>query len=117
MQKPKKISYNDGILTIVVDKVKPNSFNAKTNSKKMSDFEIIGTLFYSEESKRHEDMLFAESMNHKLTMKVKTNLVKGIKSNHKVIIDDYIYDIINTDIDKKNHELYFYLEGVRKIER
>lgn len=67
--------------------------------------------------KRQEDMLFAESMNHKLTLKVKTALVDGVKNSHKVIINDYVYDIIHTDINKKNHELYFYLEGVRKVER
>lgn len=117
MQIPKRNSYNDGVMIVVSDKTKPNSFNAKTNSKKIDDFETIKTIFYSEESKRQEDMLFAESMNHKLTLKVKTTLVDGIKNSHKVIINDYVYDIIHTDINKKNHELYFYLEGVRKVER
>lgn len=117
MQKPKKTSYNDGVLTIVEEKQKLNSFNAKSNVKTKEEFNEIIKLFYEEQSKRQEDVLFAKSMDRKLTLKLKTPEIKNMKTNYKVLIDDVIYDILHLDFDKNNHTLYFYLEEVRKIAR
>ena len=115
MQKPKKSSYNDGVLTVVEEKQKLNSFNAKNNLKTKDDFKEVVKLFYEEQSKRQEDVLFAKSMDRKLTIKLKTPEVENIKTNYKVLIDNVIYDILHLDFDKNNHDLYFYLEEVRKI--
>lgn len=116
MKNPKKNSYNNGVAIVVSENKKLTTFNAKTNSKTMRDFTEVGRLFYSEETKRHEDMLFSESMNHTLSLKIKTAYVDWVKTNHKVIINDYIYDIIHCDPDYNSREMYVYLEGVRKID-
>lgn len=118
MLKKKVSSYNDGVIGVYSEKsTLINDFNAKTNAKTINDYEFITKLFYSEETKRQEDFLFAEAMGRKLTLKVKTPLVEGIETNYKVILDDFIYDIIKLDPDKKNKDLYFYLEGGRKLEK
>ena len=118
MLKKKLSSYNDGVIGIYSEKSKLiNNFNAKTNARTIDDYEFIMDLFYSEESKRQEDFLFANAMDKKLTLKVKTSLVEGIKTSYKVILNDFVYDIIHIDPDKKNKDLYFYLEGGRKLEK
>lgn len=118
MQVKKVSSYNDGVVGIYSEKsTLINDFKAKTNAKTLSDYEYITDLFYKEENKRQEDFLFAETMGRKLTMKIKTPLVDGIETNHKVILNDFVYDIIRLDPDKHNKDLYFYLEGGRKIEK
>lgn len=110
-----KNSYNDGVAMVVKEKQIMNDFNAKLNLKSLDDFEIIARLFYSEQSKRNEDMLFAQSMGKKLTLKIKTPMLNNVKNNYKVIIEKYVYDIIHIDFDKINRELYLYLEGVRAL--
>lgn len=117
MLKKKVASYNDGVIGIYKEKsTLINDFNAKTNAKTIEDYEFITNLFYSEESKRQEDFLFANAMGRKLTLKVKTPLVEDIKTSYKVILDNFVYDIINLDPDEKNKDLYFYLEGGRELE-
>lgn len=116
MQK-KMTSYNDGILIVLKDKKRFNSFNAQNNALKLTDFIQLVSLFYSEVSRRQEDFLFAQSLGKKLTLKVKTPLIGSLKSNYKVLIDTTLYNVINLDFDKNNREMYFYLEEERQIER
>jgi len=115
--KAKKNSYNGGVVGVYKEKstLMNTDFNAKTNAKTLEDFDLITSLCFSEQTKRQEDFLFAEAMGKKLTWKIKTPLVKGIENNYKIIYEGYSYDIINMDFDRKNKELYFYLEGGRKI--
>ena len=117
MLKKKTSSFNDGVIGIYSEKKKYTDFNAKTNARTKNDYDFIMNLCYSEESKRQEDFLFAEAMGKKLTLKVKTPLVEGIETNYKVMLNNFVYDIIRIDPDKKNKELYFYLEGGREIEK
>lgn len=117
MMKKKMSSYNDGIVGVYSEKsTLINNFNAKTNAKSIEDYDFITNLYFSEQSKRHEDFLFAEAMGKKLTWKIKTPFVEGIESNHKIIFEHYVYDIINIDADRINKDLYIYLERGRKIE-
>ena len=117
MLKKKISSYNDGVLSLYREKSTLfTDFNAKTNAKTLNDYDFIMDLCFSEESKRQEDFMFAEAMGRKLTLKVKTPLVEGVENNLKVILDKFVYDIIRIDPDKKNKDLYIYLEGGRKLE-
>lgn len=117
MLKKKVNSYNDGVIGIYKEKsTLTNDFNAKTNAKTIDDYDFIMNLFYSEQSKRQEDFLFANAMGSKLTLKLKTPLVENIKTSYKVILNNFVYDIISIDPDKTNKELYFYLEGGRELE-
>ena len=114
--KKKLSSFNDGVVGVYSEKsTLINDFNAKTNAKTIDDYNFIMNLCFSEENKRQEDFLFAEALGKKLTMKIKTPLVDGIETNYKVILNNYVYDIIRLDPDKRNKELYFYLEGGREL--
>lgn len=115
--KKKISSYNDGVIGVYSEKstLINTDFNAKTNARTIDDYNFIMNLCFSEENKRQEDFLFANAMGKKLTMKVKTPLVNGIETNYKVILNDFVYDIINVDPDVKNQNLYIYLEGGRKL--
>ena len=115
MLKKKISSYNDGVIGIYKEKPLRTDFNAKKNARAIDNYDHVTNLWYSEENKRQEDFLFAEAMGKKLTMKVKTPLVEGIENNHKVILNDYVYDIIRIDPDRKKKDLYFYLEGGREL--
>lgn len=118
MKKKKLSSYNDGVCGIYVEKANIiNDFNAKRNAKTLEDYNLKKFIHYSIENIREEDYEFAERMEKKLTMKIKTPLVNDIKSEDKVIIDSYVYDIIKIDPDIRNKDLYIYLEGGRKIEK
>ena len=117
MIKKKLNSYNDGVVGVYVEKpTLKNDFNAKINAKTINDYEFIMNLFYSVENMREEDFEFAERMGKKLTMKIKTPLVDSVKSHHKIILNNCVYDIIKKDPDVRNKDLYIYLEGGRKLE-
>ena len=116
MKKPKRNSYNNGVAIVATENTAPTSFNGKTNSKTLKDFTQVGRLFYEEQTRRHEDMLFAESMDRTLTAKIKTGYVDWVKTEHKVIIKNCVYDIIQIDSDVNKRELYIYLEEVRELD-
>lgn len=115
----KRNSYNDGVVSLYSEKstLINTDFNAKTNARTLKDYDYITDLCFREQTKRQEDFLFAQTMGKKLTWKIKTPLVEGIETNHKIIFNNYVYDIINIDPDRINKELYIYLEGGRKIEK
>lgn len=119
MQVMKKNSFNDGVVGIYKElpTLMNTDFNAKRNAKTIKDFQLITSLFYTELSARNEDFLFAEAMNRKLTMKIKTPLVNTIEPNYKALINNRMYDIIKIDPNRMNKELYIYLEGGQKIEK
>ena len=110
-------TYNDGIIKVYKenDNLEKTNFNEKKNVKKISDMEFIITLAFKEMSKRQQDIEFANTLGHSLSMKVKTRLVDKVKSSHKVVYEGFIYDIIYIDIDKENKELYLYMEEVQPI--
>lgn len=119
MMKNKKIpTYLDGFALVCRPKVEENKshFGAKVNIKRIDEMEMLFKLAYSQCSKRLQDIEFAESSGRDLTLKIKTRLVNGIKNSDKVVIDGILYDIIYTDEDRVNRELYLYLEECRRIE-
>lgn len=107
--------YNDGVLFIVEGAKETSSFAAKKNEKTTTDFKKILKLMFEEMSIREEDFEFAEARSRTLNRKVKTPLVKGWTATNEIIIDNMLYSIVNADIDRKNREIYFYLEEVREL--
>lgn len=85
--------------------------------KSLDDLEYLGFLCFTEKSKRQQDIEFAEQHGANLTTKIATPDLIPPDSDYNVVINNVIYAIIYVDHDKKNRELYFYLEEVRKIER
>ncbi len=107
--------YNDGVIGIYKSKEKTSSFSAKKNEKTLADLDFITETYFHEESKRQQDLLFANSMNKRLNLKIKVPYTEKIKSNYKAIYKNYLYDIIYIDFSKDKKELYIYLEEVRKV--
>ena len=119
MIKKKVFSYNDGVCEIYREKdsLLSTDFNIKRNARTLNDYNFVVESFYGVVTIREEDYNFAESMGKKITLKIRTPFILQIDSSYKIMIDSYMYDIIKVDADKRNKELYFYLEGGRKIEK
>lgn len=107
--------YNDGVLEIYKSKGKLTTFSGKVNENQKSDLELITKTFFKEESKRQQDILFANSLGRGLNLKVKVPYTDKIKNNYKVLYNNYLYDIIYIDFSKNKRELYMYLEEVREF--
>lgn len=119
MAKNKQIPYYlDGFISVYRPKVEETKshFGAKINIRSTAEMEMLYKLAYQQSSKRLQDLEFAESSGRDLTLKIKTRLVSGIKNSDKVVIDGILYDIIYTDEDRVNRELYLYLEEAYPIE-
>lgn len=112
----RKSNYNDGYIRVYKEIPQKSDFGAKKNIKTRDTLEFIVKLAYEECSKRQQDLEFAESSSRTLNLKVKTRYYKNIENNYKVIIENTLYDIIYIDEDRKNRELYFYLEEVVNLE-
>lgn len=112
----KKSNYNDGYVRVYEEIPVKNNFGAKENIKSKDNLKFIVKLAYEECSKRQQDLEFAESSSRTLSVKVKTRFYNNLKNEHKIVIENTLYDIIYIDEDRKNRELYFYLEEVRNIE-
>lgn len=116
MKKTKINNYVDGFARVYQENIIKTNFGAKQNSKSIDNLNLVVKLAYTECSKRQQDLEFAESMSKSLTLKIKTRLYDKVKNNHKIVIDNTLYDIIYLDFDRKNKEMYLYLEEVRELE-
>lgn len=112
----KKSNYNDGYVRVYEEIPVKANFGAKENIKSKDNLKFIVKLAYEECSKRQQDLEFAEASSRSLNIKVKTRFYNNLKNDYKVIIENILYDIFYLDEDRKNRELYFYLEEVRTIE-
>lgn len=114
MQKrPKFSAYNDGVVSIYREKERRSNFGAKINAMSLEDLELVGKLAFAEQSKRQQDMEFAEQMSFSLDHKIKTRYIKGVDNKCKAVIDGYLYDV--SYLDATRTELYLYLHGVDYI--
>lgn len=116
MVKKKEIdTYSDGYLYICDSSGTQNSFGAKINELKKSDLKNLQKLAFCEMSRRAQDLEFAESMSRKLTLKVKVPFRPDVTTDRKVLHENMLYDIFESDYDSDKRNLYLYLEEVRKI--
>jgi len=111
----KQSNYNDGYIYVYEEKKHHSDFAAPLNITSMNDLIPVIKLAYEESYKREKDLEFAETQNKSLSMKVKTRLQNIVKKHHKVVILDMLYDVFEIDYDRKNQEMYIFLEEVRKI--
>lgn len=113
MQKPRFSRYNDGVVSFYREKPNRSNFGARINPTALDGLDFIAKLAFSEESKRQQDLEFADSMQFSLDMKIKTRYIKGIDNKCKAVINGYLYDI--SYIDTTRTEMYLYMQGVDKI--
>lgn len=104
-------NYGDGVAEVCRKK------DVEKNVKSLDDLEYLGFLCFTEKSTRQQDVEFAEQYGRSLTMKIVTPDLMMPDSDYNIVINNVIYAIIYVDHDRKNRELYFYLEEVRRIER
>lgn len=105
--------YNDGVVHIYREIERRSNFSAKINVSKLSDMVEIVKLNYAEQSKRQQDIDFANQQTFSLDLKIKTRFIKGVDNKCKCVIDGFLYDIKYADLTKT--EMYLYLEGVGEI--
>lgn len=105
--------YNDGMVSIYREKGRKSNFSAKLNAVSLDDLDFIAKLAYSEQSKRQQDIEFAEQQGFSLTLKIKTRFIKNVDNKCKAVINGYLYDLRYVDSTKT--ELYFYMEGVGNL--
>ncbi len=105
----KKNSYIDGVVRL---------YRKKTdkNVRSMEDLEYLSKLAYDEKSIRQEDIEFAMQQDKKISLKLVTPDDGNMDTSRCAVIDNAIYGILHIDRDKKKHELYFYLQEIRKID-
>lgn len=102
-------SYIDGVVRLYKKKT-------DKNVRGISDLEYLSKLAFDEKSIRQEDVEFAMQQDKKLSLKIVTPDDGNMDTLRYAVIDNTIYGIVNIDRDKKKHELYFYLQEIRKID-
>lgn len=113
MNRPKFARYNDGMVSIYREKDIRSNFAAKVNAKSIDDMTFIAKLAFAEQSKREQDLTFAEQHGFSLSLKIKTRYVKGVDNKCKVVIDGYLYDV--NYVDATRTEMWLYLEGIDHV--
>lgn len=109
-------TYNDGVVRFYKEKEQTNGFAAKINVSGIEDLEEIVKLNYSEQSRRTQDLEFADQNGFSLNLKIKTPYYPGINNKSKAVINNYLYDVKYVDTDRAKKELYAYLEGVKTLD-
>ena len=107
--------YNDGVVHIYRDTDRRSNFGAKLNVSTIDDLQFIAKLTYAEQSKRQQDVEFAQQQGFSLELKIKTRFIKGVDNKCKAVIGDMLYDI--SYIDTTRTEMYLYLHEIDKLKR
>lgn len=113
-QRPKFARYNDGVVSIYREKDRRSNFGAPMNVKTLDDMQFIAKLTYAQQSKRQEDMEFAEQQSFTLSLKIKTRYINGIDNKCKAVIGNTLYDIQYIDTTKT--EQYLYMQEVGALD-
>lgn len=112
-ERPKFARYNDGVVSIYRETDRRSNFGAKLNAVTVDDLQFIAKLTYAEQSKRQQDLEYAEQQGFTLTLKIKTRFIKGVDNKCKAVIDGFLYDV--SYVDSTRTELYLYLQGVDHV--
>ena len=110
---PEQHCYNDGVATLYRAIERTTEFGAKRNVASLADLTPIVKLAFAEQSRRQQDLEFAEQQGFSLSLKIRTRLVSGVDNKCKCVINGYLYDV--SYLDRTRTEMYLYLEGVGEI--
>ena len=108
-----KHCFNDGVVQVYRETDRKTDFGAKRNVHALDNMRFIAKLDFAEQSRRQQDMEFAEQMGFSLSLKIKTRFLRGIDNKCKCVIDGMLYDV--SYIDTTRTEMYFYLQEVRRL--
>ena len=113
MLRPDKHCFNDGVVQVYREVDLKTDFSAKRNVHSLDDMRLIAKLDFAEQSRRQQDMEFADQMGFALALKIKTRYLRGVDNKCKCVIGDMLDDI--SYIDTTRTEMYFYLQEVRRL--
>ena len=113
MLRTDKHCYNDGVVQVYREADRKTDFGAKRNVRSLENMIFIVKLDFAEQSRRQQDMEFAEQMGFALALKIRTPFCRGVDNKCKCVIGDMLYDI--SHIDKTRTDMYFYLQEVRQL--
>lgn len=114
MQKRSEFArYNDGVVHLYRETERRSNFGAKLNATALDDLQFIAKLSYAEQSKRQQDIEFANQQGFSLELKIRTRFIKGVDNKCKAVIDGVLYDVSYVDATKT--ELYLYMQEVGKL--
>jgi len=108
-----KQRFNDGVVQVYREADRKTDFGAKRNVRLFDNMHFIAKLDFAEQSRRQQDMEFAEQMGFSLSLKIKTRYLRDVDNKCKCVIGDMLYDI--SYIDTTRTEMYFYLQEVRRL--
>lgn len=113
MMRPDKHCYNDGVVRVYRETDRKTDFNAKRNVQSLDNMTFVVKLDFAEQSRRQQDVEFAEQMGFALSLKIKTPYLANVDNKCKCVIGNTLYDI--SYLDKTRTEMYFYLQEVRQL--
>lgn len=113
MLRTDKHCFNDGVVQVYREEDRKTDFGAKRNVRSLDNMTFVVKLDYAEQSRRQQDMEFAEQMGFSLSLKIKTRYLADIDNKCKCVIGNILYDI--SYLDKTRTEMYFYLQEVRQL--
>ncbi len=105
--------YNDGVVYIYREQANRSSFGARINPTALTDLDLVAKLTFREESKRQQDLEFAEQQSFSLDYKIRTRYINGVDNKCKAVINGYLYDVEHVDATRT--EMYIYMQGVGVI--
>ena len=109
----KSTAFRDGVVYIYKDNGAKSDFSALKAPKKLSDMAFIVKLAYKENSRRTQDVEFAEQSGFNLAMKIQTRYVPTVQTKHKAVINGKMYAI--SYLDKSINDMFLYLEYEREV--
>ena len=110
----KSTAFRDGVVYIYKDNGAKSDFSALKAPKKLADMTFIVKLAYKENSRRTQDVEFAEQSGFNLAMKIQTRYVPTVQTKHKAVINGKMYCVMY--IDKSINDMYLYLTFERDLE-
>lgn len=115
-KKVNQSNYRDGVALVFLQKEKESSFSARENVKDKQDLIYKGEVYFRNSYIRQQDINFMENQSGNIERKIVIRNCPLVKQGDKLEIDRKLYDIVRTDPDTQEQELYLYLELYRSME-
>ncbi|MCD8190166.1 MAG: hypothetical protein LUD78_08135 [Clostridiales bacterium] len=108
-------AYNDGLVVVCRETLKQSSFAARIDTAAEEDLEELYTLCFAEQSRRGQDVDYANQMGYRLDRKISTRRPPGLKIDTQCAakIGAMLYHV--SDVDITETEIYYSLTEVREL--
>ena len=108
-------AYNDGVVVLCRERERKSSFGARKSATSLEDLEDLCTLAFHEQSRRVQDVEYANQMGYQLDRKISTPRPPQLRVDTQCCakIGSSLYHI--SDVDQTARELYLSLTEVRQL--